>query len=101
MSRHNSLCYLLLIYIHITRSLHTSDNKQLKIIIKIRLIIERNFKEKMSIKFLKQFFLFVDLLGERPILFLLFLYFSLESFFIIRYIETLEQNYDTKRPFAS
>lgn len=101
MSRHNSLCYLLLIYIHIKRSLHTSDIKQLKIIIKIRLIIERNFKEKMSIKFLKQFFLFVDLLGERPILFLLFLYFSLESFFIIRYIETLEQNYDTKRPFAS
>lgn len=99
MSRHNSLCYLLLIYIHIKRSLHTSDIKQLKIIIKIRLIIERNFKEK--IKFLKQFFLFFDLLGKRPILFLLFLYFSLESFFIIRYIETLEQNYDTKRPFAS
>lgn len=85
---------------HIKRSLHTSDIKQLKIIIKIRLIIERNFKEKMSIK-LKQFFLFVHLLGERPILFLLFLYFSLESFFIIRYIETLEQSYDTKRPFAS
>lgn len=101
MSRHNSLCYLLLIYIHIKRSLHTSDIKQLKIIIKIRLIIERNFKEKMSIKYLKQFFLFFDLLGKRPILFLLFLYFSLESFFIIRYIETLEQNYDTKRPFAS
>lgn len=100
MSRRNSLCYLLLIYIHIKRSLHTSDIKQLKIIIKIRLIIERNFKEKMSIK-LKQFFLFVHLLGERPILFLLFLYFSLESFFIIRYIETLEQSYDTKRPFAS
>lgn len=99
MSRHNSLCYLLLIYIHIKRSLHTSDIKQLKIIIKIRLIIERNFKEKN--KFLKQFFLFFDLLGKRPILFLLFLYFSLESFFIIRYIETLEQNYDTKRPFAS
>lgn len=99
MSRHSSLCYLLLIYIHIKRSLHTSDIKQLKIIIKIRLIIERNFKEK--IKFLKQFFLFFDLLGKRPILFLLFLYFSLESFFIIRYIETLEQNYDTKRPFAS